>query len=103
TGENRWARNQADLLRPRPMRRDESRECITGVGLPANHRRSAERVRIMTPVRDAVLGDTGPGGGVVFTFPAQGSYSYRVLRDLYASYPDTWPYFCQADEVTRRF
>jgi acyl transferase domain-containing protein/NAD(P)-dependent dehydrogenase (short-subunit alcohol dehydrogenase family) len=41
--------------------------------------------------------------GTVFTFSGQGSYSYRLLRDLYLSYPQTWPYFQQANETSRRF
>jgi acyl transferase domain-containing protein/NAD(P)-dependent dehydrogenase (short-subunit alcohol dehydrogenase family) len=42
-------------------------------------------------------------GGVVFAFSGQGSYSRRLLRDIYLSYPQTWPYFCQANEATRLF
>lgn len=35
------------------------------------------------------------------TFPGQGSYSYTVLRELYTSYPQTKPYFQQADAIAR--
>ena len=48
-------------------------------------------------------GGTGAGTGVVFAFSGQGSYSYRALRDLYTCYPNTWPYFDQANEVSQRF
>src|SRR5260370_41079365 len=48
-------------------------------------------------------GVRGSEGGVVFAFSGQGSYSRRLLRDLYISYPQTWPYFHQANDATRRF
>ena len=38
---------------------------------------------------------------VTLTFPGQGSYSYTVLRELYTSYPQTKPYFQQADAIAR--
>ena len=38
---------------------------------------------------------------VTLTFPGQGSYSYTVLRELYTSYPQTVPYFRQADTIAR--
>lgn len=38
---------------------------------------------------------------VTFTFPGQGSYSYTALRELYNSYPQTAPYFQQADSIGR--
>jgi acyl transferase domain-containing protein/NAD(P)-dependent dehydrogenase (short-subunit alcohol dehydrogenase family) len=37
--------------------------------------------------------------GITFTFPGQGSYSCTVLRELYTSYPQTAPYFHQANKV----
>lgn len=40
---------------------------------------------------------------MAFGFSGQGSYSRRLLRDLYADYPQTWPYFHHADETSRRF
>ncbi len=40
---------------------------------------------------------------VVFTFPGQGSYYDTVLRELYTSYPQTVPYFLQANDITQRF
>jgi 3-oxoacyl-(acyl-carrier-protein) synthase/NAD(P)-dependent dehydrogenase (short-subunit alcohol dehydrogenase family) len=40
---------------------------------------------------------------VTFTFPGQGSYSYPVLRELYTSYPQTAPYFHQANDISRDF
>src|ERR1041384_5483850 len=39
--------------------------------------------------------------GIVFTFPGQGSYSYTVLHELLTSYPQTEPYFHQANDVCR--
>ena len=41
--------------------------------------------------------------GITFTFPGQGSYSCKVLRELYSSYPQTVPYFHQANTVAREF
>jgi acyl transferase domain-containing protein/NAD(P)-dependent dehydrogenase (short-subunit alcohol dehydrogenase family) len=38
---------------------------------------------------------------VTFTFPGQGSHSYTVLRELYNSYPQTRPYFQQANSTGR--
>ncbi|HEY0097598.1 MAG TPA: SDR family NAD(P)-dependent oxidoreductase [Pyrinomonadaceae bacterium] len=38
---------------------------------------------------------------VTFTFPGQGSYSHTLLRELYTAYPQTTPYFRQADAITR--
>ncbi|HZI49920.1 MAG TPA: beta-ketoacyl synthase N-terminal-like domain-containing protein, partial [Pyrinomonadaceae bacterium] len=43
--------------------------------------------------------ETDPG--ITFTFPGQGSYSCKVLRELYSSYPQTVPYFDQANAVAR--
>src|SRR5262245_50305142 len=39
--------------------------------------------------------------GITFAFPGQGSYSYACLRELYTSFPQTMPYFQQANEVGR--
>src|ERR1044071_2074240 len=39
--------------------------------------------------------------GIVFTFPGQGSYSYTILRELYASFPGTLNYFQQASDIGR--
>lgn len=48
----------------------------------------------MAPAADAAT-------RVTFTFPGQGSYSYAVLRELYTSYPQTVPYFNQANDIGR--
>ena len=40
--------------------------------------------------------------GIVFTFPGQGSYSYTVLHELLNSYPQTEPYFHQANDICRQ-
>lgn len=50
-------------------------------------------------MRSAPTAETDPG--VTFTFPGQGSYSYAVLRELYTSYPQTVPYFHQANDIGR--
>ncbi len=39
--------------------------------------------------------------GIVFTFPGQGSYSHTVLHELLTSYPQTEPYFHQANDICR--
>src|SRR6185436_13754015 len=51
----------------------------------------------------SVAKSVGPGVGIVFTFPGQGSYNRAALRELYTSYPQTAPYFVQADQISRRF
>src|ERR1700752_117797 len=51
----------------------------------------------------AIAGIRKIDGGTVLTFSGKGSYSRRLLRDLYISYPQTWPYFQQANETSRRF
>lgn len=40
---------------------------------------------------------------IVFTFPGQGAYHFSVLRELYASFPETHDYFRMADDISRRF
>ncbi|MDB4890170.1 MAG: hypothetical protein JWL61_2025 [Gemmatimonadetes bacterium] len=42
-----------------------------------------------------------PGMSLAFMFPGQGSYDIAVLRDLYATEPDTRRYFAHADKVAR--
>ncbi|HEU4386698.1 MAG TPA: beta-ketoacyl synthase N-terminal-like domain-containing protein, partial [Blastocatellia bacterium] len=44
---------------------------------------------------------TSESSGITFTFPGQGSYSYRVLSELYTHYPQTAPYFEKANEIGR--
>ncbi len=44
---------------------------------------------------------TDPNVGIVFTFPGQGSYSYTVLHELLTAYPQTEPYFHQANDICR--
>lgn len=39
--------------------------------------------------------------GIAFTFPGQGSYSAKVLRELYDAYPQTVPYFHEANKTSR--
>ena len=39
--------------------------------------------------------------GLVFTFPGQGAYSHKLLREIYSSYPEFSHYFDQANEVAR--
>ena len=102
--EGRWAGNQTDLLRGRPGSRSQNRQRVTPVGVSAHHRRGAERVsdvNIMTMT--ATNNVSRIEDGTVFTFSGQGSYSYSLLRDLYLSYPQTWPYFQQANGTSRRF
>jgi acyl transferase domain-containing protein/NAD(P)-dependent dehydrogenase (short-subunit alcohol dehydrogenase family) len=50
-------------------------------------------------MRMSSTAETDPG--ITFTFPGQGSYSCTVLRELYTSYPQTVPYFDQANTVAR--
>ncbi len=39
--------------------------------------------------------------GIIFTFPGQGSYSHRILGELYTSFPETSSYFHQANDIGR--
>lgn len=40
---------------------------------------------------------TETDAGLVFTFPGQGSYSHKILREIYSSYPEFSHYFAQAN------
>ncbi len=42
---------------------------------------------------------TETDAGIVFTFPGQGSYSHKILREIYNSYPEFSHYFAQANEA----
>jgi acyl transferase domain-containing protein/NAD(P)-dependent dehydrogenase (short-subunit alcohol dehydrogenase family) len=61
-------------------------------------RRSSSFTGPLSDFADLVI----PEGGVAFTFPGQGSYDGRLLRELYDYLPHYESYFEQADEVAQR-
>ena len=71
----------------------------SGAFAPNVRRRSGVLSGPMPEFAELTIAD----GGTAFTFPGQGSYDGRTLRELYALMPQCEVYFEQADSVARRY